>query len=871
MKLPFSNSKKNDEQPEKTPVLLEITPPRDGDRNLLSVENLLGSVTAPESFSLDMAGDADRVAVMARCHDEDVLRGQIAVHYPQARIRQVAPEDDPLRIDEGERVWTTTLRSGGPEYVPLRTFHDRDLTDPGSDPLLAPLGALSGLHPGERVVTRLRMRSLGPDWAVHHQRLAYERPAPLPSQPPHSAQTGAPSSAEPIRMAVLGLVAIVGLRAYTWVQAGETLNAVLMGIAFVAVLAAAGYVKARFFKPRRSYPPSLVAEKVSRIAFDADIQVSIILPPDAGEQRAGTIMKRIAAAYRHYDNPSGASFIVGELEAVDILDAGLDPEPPGFFGSRSVIGVREAAALWHPPAPADDTPSVERSGARVLTPTAKSIRYGAPVGRTTAGREEVVHFSDNLQHRHQLYVARTQMGKSTLMQHVVVHRMREKAAGRNRDAIVVVDPHADLVEALLRHVPESLIPQVRLIDLADETGAVGINLLDTRIFTNRDRTTDAVVRIARGLWEQWGPRMQSILEHVFKTLHEANAHPDTPPEEQFTILDGLTLAAEEQFRNGVLQRVSSSYLKEWWKREFMGWRAEYRADALAPVQTRLGYYASSERARAILGQPRSTIDIRRTILDGGILLVSTAQGAVGRDVAALLGASILNLVDAVIREQGSLPRDRRRGALVVVDEMQSMPGVDYESMLSELGKFGASFILATQSLAKLDDLSRTMRDTVLANVGCLAVFQTAGSDARQLVYELGRERVSEDDIISLSAHHCYVRAIMDDDRTSIFSIVVNRAEQGDPAVADRIRAEASAYVTSAEQLEVMMAEAELRDDEYRRRGAPPDRGGAPPAGEQKKDAPADNVKPREVRSKYYQPPTGGGQGAEDSTDAEGDG
>ena len=82
-----------------------------------------------------------------------------------------------------------------------------------------------------------------------------------------------------------------------------------------------------------------------------------------------------------------------------------------------------------------------------------------------------------------------------------------------------------------------------------------------------------------------------------------------------------------------------------------------------------------------------------------------------------MGASLLNLVDAVIREQGSLPLNRRRGALVVVDEMQSMPGVDYESMLSELGKFGASFVLATQSLAKLDDLSRTMRDTLLANVG----------------------------------------------------------------------------------------------------------------------------------------------------------
>ena len=88
------------------------------------------------------------------------------------------------------------------------------------------------------------------------------------------------------------------------------------------------------------------------------------------------------------------------------------------------------------------------------------------------------------------------------------------------------------------------------------------------------------------------------------------------------------------------------------------------------MQTRLAYYASSKKARAILGQSRSTIDLRQTILEGGVLFVSTAQGTAGRDVAALVGASLLNLVDSVIREQESLPLHRRRGALVVVDEMQ---------------------------------------------------------------------------------------------------------------------------------------------------------------------------------------------------------
>ena len=264
------------------------------------------------------------------------------------------------------------------------------------------------------------------------------------------------------------------------------------------------------------------------------------------------------------------------------------------------------------------------------------------------------------------------------------------------------------------------------------------------------------------------------------------------------------MLSNDPFRNSVLKNVSDPYLLEWWARDFGSWHRQYRAEALAPVQTRLSYYASSKRARAILGQRRSTIDIRETILEGGVLLVSTSQGTVGRDVAALVGASLLNLVDAVIREQGRLPLRERRGALVVVDEMQSMPGVDYESMLSELGKFGASFVLATQSLAKLDDLSRTMRDTLLANVGCLAV------------WELGKDRVSEDDIVSLPVHHCYVRATVGIERMPAFEMMVRKPDDGDADTASRIREAASAYTVSARQTAYGDAEGDLKVEEFRR-------------------------------------------------------
>ena len=604
-----------DDSDRKDPVLLAVTPPRTGERTLLGVENLLQSIAVPEPFSLELAGDMDGVTLMARCLDDQVVRGQMAAHYPQARIRNVDPGDDPLRLGEGEQAWSITLRADGPEYVPLRTFRDDDLLDPGSDPLIALMGALSALNEGERVVARLLLRSLGPDWSQAHMDKAHKRPGMEPREPAYTFQTK-PLQMDGITMAVLGIGALAALKGYLWVQDGEIWKAALLGVGTALGLAAGGWAWWRWKKARnRVEDPILIQEKVSRIAFDAEIQVTAVLPDDTGQQRAGELLGPVAAAYRHFDNPAGARFKVSRVRPTVPAPSMLHPAGPGLFGRRSVLGVREVAALWHPPGAGDETPLVERSGSRGLIPSARGIRGGALVGDTTAGKPMPVHFPEDLLRRHHLYVARTRMGKSTLMHHIAVHKMREKAEGRDGDAIVVIDPHTDLVDGILEHVPDSLTDRVRVIDLSDASRSPGINLLDTRVFSDRDRTADSVVRVAKGLWEQWGPRMQSILEQTVKTLHEANEHPETDENEQHTILDGLRLLSNDPYRTAVLAKVSDPYLLEWWARDFGSWHRQYKAEALAPVQTRLSYYASSKRARAILGQRRSTIDIRETILE----------------------------------------------------------------------------------------------------------------------------------------------------------------------------------------------------------------------------------------------------------------
>ena len=366
---------------ESPPVLLAVTPPRTGERTLLGVENLLASIAVPEPFSLELAGDADGVTLMARCQDGQVIRGQISAHYPQARIHEVAPEQDPLRLEDGEQAWSMTLRSAGPEYVPLRTFRDDDLTDPGSDPLLALLGALSDLHQGERIVARLLMRSLGPGWAAHHQRLVNERPVTGSMQPPPGSQAGAPQAAGGLGNGRPRRRRVHRAHRVSVGPGGRDLEGCAAGTRRRRPgLIVAGWVKARFFKRPRVYSPLLIQEKVSRIAFDGEIQVTAILPSGDRQKRAEEVLSRVAAAYRHYDNPAGASFTVGEALPAPVLNTGPEPAIPGLFGKRSVIGVREAAALWHPPSPGDETPLVGRSGSRALIPSGLGRRR-SPGGR----------------------------------------------------------------------------------------------------------------------------------------------------------------------------------------------------------------------------------------------------------------------------------------------------------------------------------------------------------------------------------------------------------------------------------------------------------------------------------------------------------
>ena len=330
------------------PKLLAVTPPRSGERTLLGVENMLQSIAIPEPFTLEVAGDADGVSLLARCRGDEVVEQQLRAHYPQALIEEVPEENDPLRLDDDEQAWSTTLGIDGPEFLPLRVFRDDDMLDAGSDPLIALIGSLSNLREGERVVARLCLRSLGPDWSQAHLEKAHKPAVPPPRDSTYSNQINQ-EQMNAKTMIILGILALPALQGYLWVRAGETWKTVLLGVGIASGLAAAGWAWHRWKNARtRVYDPILVKEKTSGVAFEADLEVTAVLPPDGREERARKLLDNVAAAYRHYDNAAGARFRVGKVRPA-VPDAGVNPPRRGLLQSRNVLGVREAAALWHPP------------------------------------------------------------------------------------------------------------------------------------------------------------------------------------------------------------------------------------------------------------------------------------------------------------------------------------------------------------------------------------------------------------------------------------------------------------------------------------------------------------------------------------------
>ena len=520
------------------------------------------------------------------------------------------------------------------------------------------------------------------------------------------------------------------------------------------------------------------------------------------------MLRMLTAAYRQYHLASGGYFRTRRVSArrahryVRIVSGqGVLWRLRWWVSlrfSRHLLSVADLATLWHLPQRQDlpDLNHIEPAQSRTLpVPPILTVGNGYPIGTSShAGRVATVFFPLACLRQNMLAVASTGKGKSNLFFLLAQAYLRAKASGSHEaGGFVGVDPHGDLIDLLLGCLPAELEDQVEVIDLSDRSFPVGLNPLDLSAGQDRDKVIENVLQIISALWDlDAAPRTRNVLEYACKTLAEANLtflqdDPSTGPDRQYTLLDVVPLLRQDNFRHAVMEQLDGDpVLRDWWEHYYERLDSSLQADFSSSVITRLSKFASTRISRRMLGQPRSTLDLAEIIRQEKLLLIKGASGDVGSDLASLMVSLLVGLFQIHLAEQARVSPERRQRFFVLIDEFQTLSGIDYQTMLAELRKYGGSFALATQSLAYLDHLDRrdhTLRATVLANIDHLFAFAMSADDARLLHLD----GVEPEDITGLSDYECYARLSLNGRRLPLFSLHLVPAPPSDAQQQQRVR------------------------------------------------------------------------------------
>jgi hypothetical protein len=352
---------------------------------------------------------------------------------------------------------------------------------------------------------------------------------------------------------------------------------------------------------------------------------------------------------------------------------------------------------------------------------------------------------------HVYMVGKTGTGKSTLLETLI---RQDIQAG---EGVALLDPHGDLVERVLAHVPERRQHDLIYFNVPDSSLPLGFNPLESVPPARRPLAAAGMMEVFKKLWpEFWGPRLEHILRNALLALL------DLP---QATLADVLRLLDDAAFRRRVAELALNPQVRNFWLREYEAYPARFRAEAIAPVQNKVGAFLSDPILYRIITQPRSAFDLRRLMDNGKILLVNLAKGKIGENSAALLGAMLVSRVGLAALSRTDLQETERRDFFLYLDEFQNFTTLSLVTMLSELRKYRVNLILAHQYLSQLD---QQVRDAILGNAGTIISFRLGMQDAEILAKEFYPE-FTPLDFMRLPNYNIYLKLVVDGVVSSPFS------------------------------------------------------------------------------------------------------
>lgn len=322
--------------------------------------------------------------------------------------------------------------------------------------------------------------------------------------------------------------------------------------------------------------------------------------------------------------------------------------------------------------------------------------------------------------QHTYIIGKTGSGKTTLLRNLIVQRI---ALGHG---VGVIDPHGDLAEELLHHIPPHRADHLVYFNPGDIEYPVGLNLLAHVPPDDRHLVASGIVGAFKSIWrDSWGPRLEYILYNAVAALLDCR---------NATLLGVNRMLSDDAYRAKVIRQIKDPFIRAFWAEEYAGYDERFKREAIAPIQNKLGQFLLNPVIRNILGQVKSKVDIPFTMNTGRIFIANLSKGRLGQDKANLLGSLLVTQFQLGAMARANRPEAERHDFHLFIDEFQNFTTDAFASILSEARKYRLCLTLSHQYVAQLTD---PIRDAVFGNVGTLISFRIGNTDAEVMEKEFG--------------------------------------------------------------------------------------------------------------------------------------
>ena len=353
--------------------------------------------------------------------------------------------------------------------------------------------------------------------------------------------------------------------------------------------------------------------------------------------------------------------------------------------------------------------------------------------------------------RHMYIIGKTGMGKTLLLRNMVVQDI-EQGHG-----IGFVDPHGEAAEELLDYIPSSRINDVVYFNPADLDHPLAFNIMEQVDASHRHLVASGLMGVFKKIWpDVWSARMEYILNNAILALLE---YPGS------TLLGVNRMLSDPEYRKKVVDHVADPVVKAFWLHEFAKYTQRLEVEATAAIQNKVGQFISNPLIRNIIGQVKSSIDMRKIMDEKKILIMNISKGRVGEDNSRLLGALLITKLQLAAMSRVDVPEEERKDFFLYVDEFQNFATESFATILSEARKYRLSLTLGHQYITQMEE---EVRDAVFGNVGTIVVFRVGAEDAEYLEKEFAPEFMAQD-LVNLPKYNIDLKLMINGVAGSAFS------------------------------------------------------------------------------------------------------